>query len=62
MPSLFMCEPLLMRKKFFILCGRSLDSLVCLEVFERLEKFRFSFFVSVAVDVWDELNNCVILG
>ena len=51
-----------MRKKFFILWGRSLDSFVCFEWLERLEKFRFSLLVSGVVEAWEELNSCVMVN
>ena len=41
---------LLMRKKFFILWGKSLELLVCFEELDMPEKFRFSLCTDEACD------------
>jgi len=52
-------EELVMRKKFLILWGMSLEPFGCLEELDMPEKLRFSLW---GVEVWDEeLKSCVIL-
>ena len=52
---------LLMRKKFLILWGKSLELFVCLEELDIPEKFRFS--LCTAEEVWDEeLKSWVMLS
>ena len=49
----------LIRKKFLIFWGKSLELFACFEVFDRPEKLRFSLWT---VEVFDEeLKSCVIL-
>jgi len=51
---------LLIRKKFLIFWGKSLEPLVCFEELDKPEKFRFSL---CEVEVFDgELKCCVILA
>lgn len=61
-PSLLMMvlfAELLIRKKFFILCGRSLELFVCREELDMPEMFRFSLW---EVEELDELKSCVMLA
>jgi len=61
-PSLLMIvllfEPL-MRKKFFILWGKSFELLVCLEELDMPEKLRFSLCTVEEFD--EELKSCVMV-
>lgn len=52
---------LLMRKKFLILWGKSLEPLVCRDEVDMPEKFRFSLCIAEGFED-EELKGCVILA
>lgn len=59
-PMIVLLPELLMRKKFLILWGKSLEPLVCREELDMPEKFRFS--LCIAEEFEDEVKSWVILA
>ncbi len=59
-PITVLFPELVMRKKFLILCGKSLELFVCREELDRPEKFRFSLCIAEEFE-GEELKSWVIV-